>query len=96
MRLVSGGHPTLSRRWLSANQLQDEIQLSRVNTNVNIFTCGTTTHRLSVIHTLQQELVQLGGLSYSNPKHIANPGEKVVSDVRVQLPVTYKRVISFH
>lgn len=52
-----------------------------------------STHGLSVIHTLQQEVVQLRGLCSSNPKHSLNPGEKVVSDVRVQLPITYKCVV---
>lgn len=54
-----------------------------------------STHRLSVIHTLQQEVVHLGGLCPSKPKHNLNHDEKVVSDVRVQLPVTNKHVVDF-
>lgn len=54
-----------------------------------------STHRLSVIHALQQDVVQLEGLCSSHPKHNLNPFEKVVSDVRVQLPETYNQAVLF-
>lgn len=46
------------------------------------------TYRLPVIHTLQEEAVELRGLCSLYSKNICNPDEEVVFNVSVQLPAT--------
>lgn len=46
------------------------------------------TYRLPVIHTLQEEAVELRGLCPLYSKNIRNPDEEVIFNVSVQLPAT--------
>ena len=44
------------------------------------------TYRLSVIHTLQEETVELRRFCCLYPKHVSNPDKEVLFDVSIQLP----------
>lgn len=54
------------------------------------------TYRLSVIHTLQEETVELRGLCSLYSKNIFDPDEEVVLNVSVQLPTTCSDVCSLN
>lgn len=51
---------------------------SRRNTHAP-YVCFT--YRLSVLHTLQEETVEVRGFCFVNPKHVSNPDEEVLLNV---------------
>lgn len=58
------------------------------------FLKGWFTHRLSVIHTLQQESVVLSSFTPFHFKDVSNRDEEVIFDVRFQIPL--KKTIRVH